>query len=139
MIGLLGLIFGFGGRAKVAQGLMFLAWAPFLIPMYVMQEGSSYCSVKKNYFSLFFFMGIIVVIGIAFNARGMMLAGFMTIALFALLTAMRSTKPVVAVSYTHLDVYKRQLGYFNLWCVDNAISAPFQPGHGGYGDGHSRR
>ena len=123
MIGLLGLIFGFGGRAKVAQGLMFLAWAPFLIPMYVMQEGSSYCSVKKNYFSLFFFMGIIVVIGIAFNARGMMLAGFMTIALFALLTAMRSTKPVVASQVIKLGMVGILLGTLSIPFADLATAS----------------
>ncbi|MGB2833338.1 MAG: hypothetical protein WBC07_10330 [Methylotenera sp.] len=99
LIGLFNLLIGFASQSastKVSQGIMFLAWAPFLIPMYVIQDGPSYCDVKKNYFFLFFFMSVIVLIGLAVNARGPMLSGFMTIALFALLTAMRSIKPVVA-------------------------------------------
>ena len=96
IIGLFSLLVGGGEGAirKTLQGMTFVAWAPFLIPMYLLQQGSSYCNAKKNYVFLAIYMSLIVLLGMAVNARGMMLAGAMTIALFALLSVMRSTRQV---------------------------------------------
>jgi hypothetical protein len=96
VIGLFSLLVGGGEGAvsKVFHGMSFVAWAPFLIPMYLLQQGSSYCNAKKNYVFLVIYMSLIVLLGMAVNARGLMLSGAMTIALFALLSAMRSTRQV---------------------------------------------
>lgn len=99
IIGLFSYLLGGGGEgvvSKVFQGMTFVAWAPFLIPMFVLQQGASYCNVKKNYIFLAVYMGAIALLGMAANARGLMLSGAMTIALFALLSTMRSARPVKA-------------------------------------------
>lgn len=98
VIGLFSLLVGGGEGAvsKMFHGMSFVAWAPFLIPIYRLQQGSSYCNAKKNYVFLLIYASLIVLLGMAINARGMMLAGAMTIAIFALLSAMRSTQPVKA-------------------------------------------
>ena len=97
-IGFVGFVFGYGGGAntfgKINQGIMFLAWAPFLIPMYIIQQGPSYCNKKLNFLFLAFYISLIILLGLAVNARGVMLSGFITIGLFALLTTMRSQAKV---------------------------------------------
>ncbi|MBW8328230.1 MAG: hypothetical protein K0M48_03445 [Thiobacillus sp.] len=96
VIGLFSLLVGGGEGAvrKTFQAMSFVAWAPFLIPIYLLQQGSSYCNAKKNYLFLMIYMSLIVLLGMAANARALMLAGAMTIAIFALLSVMRSTRPV---------------------------------------------
>jgi hypothetical protein len=80
--------------SPVANGLSFFAWTPFLIPIYLSHFGQSYGSVSKNYLFLVFYAVFIALIAMAFNARGMMLSGLMTIALLFLLIGMRSSKPL---------------------------------------------
>lgn len=100
LMGYMGLLSGVigGGREgvvfKILDGIGFLTWAPFLIPMYLLLQGPSYCNPRRQYPHLVFFMGLVVLIGLAANARGMMLSGFVTIALFGLLLVLRSTAPV---------------------------------------------
>lgn len=101
LMGIVGLSsYAFSGGAgivsKVAQGLTFSAWAPFLIPIYVLQHGASYCKAQKNYIFLVLYAGVIALLAISANARGMMLIGLMTIALFAILQTMRSASNVKA-------------------------------------------
>lgn len=90
------LVAGEGAVRKTFQAMIFVAWAPFLIPIYLAQHGSSYCNARKNYFFLLIYASLIVLLGMAANARALMLAGAMTIAIFALLSVMRSTRPVKA-------------------------------------------
>lgn len=80
--------------SQIAQAFSLLAWAPFLIPMFLEQQGSQYCAARRNYFFLAFYTVAIVIVGVAANTRGMMLSGIMTIALFGLLSALRSDKPI---------------------------------------------
>ena len=96
-VGLIAFLLGAGREGtfgKVMQGLIFLTWAPFLIPMYLIQLGDAYSSLRKQLPYLLFFAGLVVLLGLAANARQVMLAGFVTIALFALLGALRSTSAV---------------------------------------------
>jgi hypothetical protein len=123
MMGLLGLFsFLFSGGAgvvgKIAHGLTFVAWAPFLIPMFVFQQGNGYCNVMKNYVFLALYMGVIVLLGVAVNARGMMLSGFMTIALFALLRAMRSTQRVTVAQVARFSLLTVLLGALSIPAAD---------------------
>ena len=80
----------------VANGLSFLIWVPFLIPIYAQKIGPSYCNKKKNYLLLIFYASLIALMAMAFNTRGMMLIGAVTILLLSLLFGMRSHKLVTA-------------------------------------------
>ena len=96
-VGLVAFLLGSGREGtfgKVMQGLAFVTWAPFLIPMYLIQLGDAYSSLRKQWPYLLFFAGLVVLLGLAANARQVMLSGFVTIALFALLGALRSTSAV---------------------------------------------
>lgn len=98
-VGLVAFVLGAGREStfgKVMQGLSFLTWAPFLIPMYLLQWGERYGQARRLYPHLLFFAGLVVLLGLAANARGIMLSGFVTIGLFALLNALRSERPVQA-------------------------------------------
>ena len=108
--------------SPVANGLSFLAWAPFLIPIYVQQYGSKYCSAKKNYLFLLPFSTLIALMAMFFNARGMLLSGFMTVALLFLLVGMRSTKPID----TSLLLKLIMVGLFGAvlsWPASNLVTA----------------
>ncbi len=83
-----------GTFRKVLDGMRFLTWAPFLIPMYLIQVGPAYCRPRRQYLHLLGFGSLVILLGLAANVRSIMLSGFVTIALFALLTALRSQKPV---------------------------------------------
>ena len=102
--------YGSGISAKVFQGFGFIAWAPFLIPMYVMRLGPAYCNVRRHYSFLAIYIGLIALLAIASNARGMMLSGIMTIALYAVLSTLRSTLPVRAARLGQLAVLAILLG-----------------------------
>lgn len=79
--------------SAMANGLSFLAWAPFLIPIYAQQVGPQYGNLKKHMIMLIAHTSLIALIAILFNARGMMLSGLMTVSLLFLLAGMRSYKP----------------------------------------------
>jgi len=81
-----------GRTSPVANGFSFLAWSPFLIPIYASQE-PEYCNMKLHSIGLACYATVIVIIAMAFNARGMMLAGVATVLLVFLLLGMRSVKP----------------------------------------------
>jgi hypothetical protein len=80
--------------SPIANGFSFLAWAPFLIPIYVQQIGPNYCNAAKNYLCLIAFASLIGLMALAFNARGLMLSGFATVALIFLLAGMRSNNKI---------------------------------------------
>jgi hypothetical protein len=86
--------------------------------MYVLQQGSGYCNVKKNYAFLALYMGLIALLGIAANARGLMLSGAMTIALFALLSAMRSTQKITASRVAKVGVTAILMGALSIPVTD---------------------
>jgi hypothetical protein len=79
-----------GVLGKIAAGFNFLAWAPFLIPIYATEVGESYCNVQLNRFLLVLYSGAFLLLGVALNARGIMFAGAATVGLLYLLRAMRS-------------------------------------------------
>jgi hypothetical protein len=104
VIGMVGQLVGsgHGTLGKIGQSFSFVAWAPFLIPMFAAEVGALYCNKKKQYPFLFLYMGFIAFLGLAANARGMMLSGVMTIAIFSLLRALRGTQPVRATQIGQL-------------------------------------
>jgi len=82
--------------SAIANGFSFLAWTPFLIPIYSNQVGQLYCNIKKNYFFLTAYTALIAMIAMIFNARGMLLTGGATVALLFILFLIRSNKQVTA-------------------------------------------
>jgi hypothetical protein len=79
-----------GVLGKIAVGFNFLAWAPYLIPIYAAEVGESYCNVRLNRYLLVLYTGAFSVLGLAINARGIIFAGIATVGLLYLLRAMRS-------------------------------------------------
>ena len=112
----------FSHISPVANGLSFLAWAPFLIPIYVQQLGVNYCNARRSYLFLLPFSALIALMAMFFNARGMLLSGLMTVALLFLLVGMRSTKPINAALLLKLGVVGL-LGAALSWPASNLVTA----------------
>jgi hypothetical protein len=104
-----------GVLGKVAIGFNFLAWAPFLIPIYAAELGEDYRNAKLNRFLLVLYTGAFGVLGLAINVRGIMFSGVATVGLLYLLRAMRSDAPVTGRAL-------RQIGVLALIIL--AISGP---------------
>ena len=119
-IGLFSLLLSY--ISPVAQGLSFLAWTPFLIPIYSQQIGPKYCNAKRNYMLLVFFTALIALMAMAFNARGMMLTGMATVLLLFLLVGMRSAKAITLPMLLKFGM----VGLFGLalsWPASNMVTA----------------
>ncbi len=108
--------------SPVANGFSFLAWSPFLIPIFVQQAGMAYCNVKRNYLALVAYAVLIALIAMAFNARGMMLAGVATVALLFLLVGMRSPKIVTRPTLMKLGLLGL-LGAVLSWPASSMVTA----------------
>ena len=106
----------------VANGLSFLAWTPFLIPLYVQQLGSTYCNAKRNYLFLVAYSALVALMAMAFNARGMMLTGLATVLLLFLLVGMRSHKSVTAPMLLKFGMIGL-LGAALSWPASNMVTA----------------
>jgi hypothetical protein len=77
----------------------FLTWAPFLIPIFLLQKGDKYCNAKFNYILLVLYTLLIALIGLSITARGIMFSGVITIILIFLLSGMRSSN---SLNLSHL-------------------------------------
>ncbi len=102
VLGLFGIVFGGIPTTvgRVFHGMSFLAWAPFLIPIFIVEFGSAYARLHRQILFVAAYAVFIAVLAMAANARGMMLSGLMTVSLFLALTALRSQarfKPKFAV------------------------------------------
>lgn len=106
LIGLLSSILARGDSgSKVANGVQFIMWAPFLIPIYRARLGELYCSAKLNYILLALYTLGILAMGIVFNARGFMLNGIVTLGSVLFLATLRSQE-----KFTSADFFKMFLG-----------------------------
>jgi len=93
-----------GVVGKIAIGFSFLAWAPYLIPIYAREVGEGYRNLKLNRFLLVFYTGAFGVVGLAINVRAVMFSGIATVGLLYLLRAMRSDALVTGRALTRLGV-----------------------------------
>ena len=93
-----------GVLGRIAVGFNFLAWAPYLIPIYATEIGESYCNIKINRILLVLYTGVFFVLGLALNARGIIFSGVATVGLLYLLKAMRSDALVTARAVKQLGV-----------------------------------
>ncbi len=108
--------------SAMANGLSFLAWAPFLIPIYAQQVGPQYVDLKKHMIMLIAHTSLIALIAILFNARGMMLSGLMTVGLLFLLAGMRSYKPLNAKVLMRLGMFGL-IGFVLSFPASNLVTA----------------
>lgn len=103
VLGFIGLasVFSIGGAdvntgqnivKKIAVGFGFLAWSPFLIPIFLGQFGEKYCNAKLHLSFLTAFTILIALVGIAANARYMVVTGLTSVMFITLLITMRSKK-----------------------------------------------
>jgi hypothetical protein len=93
-----------GVLGKIVVGFNFLAWAPYLIPIYATEVGESYCNAQLNRFLLILYTGAFLVLGLAINARGIIFVGIATVGLLYLLRAMRSDAPVTGRALKRIGV-----------------------------------
>lgn len=98
-MGCIGLVTFFFSRnegviGKIAGAFNFLAWAPFLILVYLRDVGESYCNGRVNRVLLTIYALIAGVLGLALNTRAVMFSGVFTLVLITLLAAMRSDAPL---------------------------------------------
>jgi hypothetical protein len=122
-MGVVGIIFLlFSYVSPVAKGLSFLAWTPFLIPVYAQQIGQSYCDAKKNYLFLGIFAILIALMAMAFNTREMMLEGLATVLLLFLLLGMRSEKLITGKLLIRFGFFCL-LGTALSWPASNLVTA----------------
>lgn len=123
VIGVMGLFFVLlSNISPVAKGLSFLAWAPFLIPIYLQHLGPSYCDYKKHYILLFTFTILIGLVAMAFNVRAMMLSGIATVTLLFFLVGLRSDKLIsknMLFRFGFLVIFGLMLS----WPVSNMVTA----------------
>jgi hypothetical protein len=108
--------------SPVANGLSFLAWTPFLIPIYLQQVGTKYCNAKLNYLLLVAYFGLVVLMALAFNARSTMLAGVATVLFLFLLIGMRSHKLVTMPMLLKFSMVAL-LGVVLSWPASNMVTA----------------
>ncbi|MBI5924580.1 MAG: hypothetical protein HY836_03200 [Aquabacterium sp.] len=81
-----------GGKAF--QALNFLAYMPFLIPIYHRQYGARYCTMKTQGPLIAGYVALLCVIGMALNARQLMVIGPVQALLMYLVYAWRDERPV---------------------------------------------
>jgi hypothetical protein len=84
-----------GALGKVGDALNFLAWAPFLIPIYISRRGDAYCR-RPRLHMLWLAAYVVTMAAVAFalNVRVLMFAGVVTVALNYFLIGLTSDSPV---------------------------------------------
>jgi hypothetical protein len=93
VVGVLGLFcLLFSHVFPVANGFSYLAWSPFLIPIYYYSEGEKYCNIKTNIVYLAIHASLIILLALLFNTRGMLFLGFVTVGSIFTLQMMKSRR-----------------------------------------------
>ncbi len=92
-VGLVSFIFSSreNALAKLSSAFNFLAWAPFLIPIYTREIGVQYCNVRRNTSLLITYAAGLALMAIGMNIRKYMFVGGATVFLLYALVALRSS------------------------------------------------
>ena len=100
-IGLFGLaatLVGKGGDAglmgKIADGFSVFIWAPFVIPLLAVRYGRDYCALRRQLPALAAFAAVVMLVGLALNARAFMLTGVLTAVLLFALFVLDDDRPL---------------------------------------------
>lgn len=91
-----------GGKAF--QAFNFLAYMPFLILIYHRQYGNNYCDIKKQGILLMAYVGLLVVVAVALNARQFMAIGPVQACLIFLVYFLKDPTPITKRTITKLVV-----------------------------------
>ncbi len=75
---------------RISAGFKFLTWAPFLIPIYIVQFGAAYADARRNYFFLAIWISAVALLGLVMNARSVLFTGVVTVGLIYLLLGLRN-------------------------------------------------
>jgi len=89
-----GKVFELGLLGKIADGFAPFSWAPFVIPLLAARYGSAYCNARGQWFGVVAFAGVLMVMGLALNARAFMLAGVVTALLLFGVSILDDDRPV---------------------------------------------
>jgi hypothetical protein len=84
---------------KAIDAIRFIAWAPFLIPVFAARYGDSYCNKRKQYFFIALFIFASVLLSMALNFRGLMFIGPLTGTMIFLAYAFRDVTPLGKHAY----------------------------------------
>lgn len=92
-VGLVSFIFSSreNALAKLSSAFNFLAWAPFLIPIYTREVGNQYCNVRRNTALLITYAAGLGLMAIGMNIRKYLFVGGATVFLLYALVALRSS------------------------------------------------
>lgn len=100
MVGFAGMLLGAGGGVsgdvggKFLHGLSFLAWLPFMLPLFRDLQGDGYVQLKKHLPFLVLWALMIAALALAKNHRATMLVGPIQLALVFLVYKCRGHQPV---------------------------------------------
>lgn len=83
-----------GLLSSVAVAFTFLACAPFLIPLYIRSQGSSYCDTRRATLGLLLYFLFVLLLALARNIRVIMFVGVATFGLICLLICLRSNSRI---------------------------------------------
>jgi hypothetical protein len=111
-----------GILGKIGSGFNFLAWAPFLLPIFIREVGPTYCDARRNMFAVFGYAGVVILLGIALNVRIIMLTGLITIALLHFLNGLRTTAPLRRESLVRFGVLVMVMAALSVPVSDLATS-----------------
>lgn len=89
-----------GGKAF--QAVNFMAYMPFLIPLYYRRHGAGYCNIKVHGPALLAYAGLMIVIAMARNARQYMVIGPLQVALIFLVYLLQNPQPITRRTLTRL-------------------------------------
>jgi hypothetical protein len=120
-----------GTLARIGSGFNFLAWAPFLLPIFIREVGPTYCNAARNRLFLIFYTGLAVLLGVALNVRVVMLIGLVTVALLYLLVGMRTVGPLQRKSLVKLGGAVLVLAALSVPVADLATSMAIARGSRG--------
>lgn len=79
---------------KAVDALSFLVWLPFLIPAYYRIYGERYCNLNHQIGLLLVHISLLVIVGVAINARQIMFIGPMTALLLYFLVSASDLRPI---------------------------------------------
>ncbi len=93
-----------GALSKLVQPLYFLTWAPFLIPIFRLQLGDAYCSVRQATRFVPLYAGVVALVGVAVSGRALLFIGALTVIMLFLLQGIRSKERITRKFVTKFAV-----------------------------------
>ena len=90
---------------KLVAGFIFLAWAPFVIPVLHQRYGDAYCNSQRQWAGLALYYTAAAGVGLAVNYRYVLFAGVTTALLLYLLLALGDERPAQRIKLWRLALF----------------------------------